>query len=268
MYLLGGHEDGQLPFAAMTRLLLVEDPVIRRCLAWIDDHIETPNPVTSMVERSGLTLRTFARRFQAATGRRPMEHVHAIRIERARDSLERGDETVDAIGYRVGYEDPTFFRRLFKRTTGLTPAAYRRKFVGIMHGDSSIPDLVSPIRSSFVASARTLRGSRRRDRYTECGSHPLDGHAIRRAEHDAGTHDRPLLARPITDQRLGCSEGNDVARLGRQQPDVAQARAARARCAARRACRRGPGRCRSGWAPPCVTPSSSTALAAARGPIV
>jgi YesN/AraC family two-component response regulator len=32
----------------------------------------------------------------------------------------------------VGYEDPTFFRRLFKRKTGLTPAAYRRKFTGLL----------------------------------------------------------------------------------------------------------------------------------------
>jgi transcriptional regulator GlxA family with amidase domain len=132
VYLLGGHEDGQLPFAAMAGYHRVEDPVIRRCLAWVADHSETPNPVSSMAERSGLTPRTFARRFGAATGRRPMEHVHAVRIERARGMLERGIDTVDAISYRVGYEDPTFFRRLFKRTTGLTPAAYRRKYAGIL----------------------------------------------------------------------------------------------------------------------------------------
>jgi len=84
-----------------------------------------------MAERSGLTARTFARRFRAATGRRPMDYVHALRIEGARQRLEAGHATVDAVGYEVGYEDPTFFRRLFKRTTGLTPAAYRRKFAPI-----------------------------------------------------------------------------------------------------------------------------------------
>jgi len=132
VYLLGGHEDGQLPFAAMPGYLGVEDPVIRGCLAWIGDHSETPNPVSSMAERSGLTPRTFARRFRAATGHRPMEHVHAVRIERARGMLEHGMDTMDAISYQVGYEDPTFFRRLFRRTTGLTPAAYRRKYAGIL----------------------------------------------------------------------------------------------------------------------------------------
>ena len=39
---------------------------------------------------------------------------------------------IDDVGYVVGYEDPTFFRRLFKRTTGLTPAAYRRKYAPIV----------------------------------------------------------------------------------------------------------------------------------------
>ena len=131
VYLFGGHEDGQLPFAAMTWRVRADDRVIRECLAWIAGSYATPSPVSAMVERSGLTKRTFARRFQAATGRRPIDYVHALRIEGARQRLEAGQATVDAVGYEVGYEDPTFFRRLFKRTTGLTPAAYRRKFAPI-----------------------------------------------------------------------------------------------------------------------------------------
>lgn len=132
VYLLGGHEDGQLPFSALTAPLLVDDPTIRDVVGWIGRNSATPNPVTSMAERSGLTPRTFARRFLAATGRRPIDHVHGLRIEQARELLELGTDTVDAVGYRVGYEDPTFFRRLFKRTTGLTPAAYRRKYAAIL----------------------------------------------------------------------------------------------------------------------------------------
>jgi len=132
VYLLGGHEDGQLPFAAMTRRVRGDDAVIRECLVWIADHYQTPNPVTAMTERSGLTRRTFARRFQAATGQRPIDHVHALRIEGARALLETASGLVDDVGDAVGYEDPTFFRRLFKRTIGMTPAAYRRKYAPIV----------------------------------------------------------------------------------------------------------------------------------------
>jgi transcriptional regulator GlxA family with amidase domain len=132
VYLLSGHEDGQLPFTAMTHLVRGEDAAIRDCLEWIGDNYAVANPVTAMTERSGLTARTFARRFRTATGRRPIDYVHALRIDEARRRLELGTGRVDDVGFDVGYEDPTFFRRLFKRTTGLTPAAYRRKFASIV----------------------------------------------------------------------------------------------------------------------------------------
>jgi transcriptional regulator GlxA family with amidase domain len=133
VYLLAGHEDGQLPFSAPTQGL-IGDAVIRHSLAWIDDHYAEPNPVSAMTEQSGLTRRTFARRFAAATGRKPIDYVHQMRIEKARDLIEHEDDPIDDIGFAVGYEDPTFFRRLFRRTTGMTPAAYRRKYNGIGTG--------------------------------------------------------------------------------------------------------------------------------------
>lgn len=137
VHLLAGHEDGQQPFSAMVRRARLEDRAVADSVAWIEAHYTTGNPVATMAQHSGLTPRTFARRFQAATGRRPIDYVHALRIERARERLEAGDESIDDIGFEVGYADPTFFRRLFKRVTGLTPAAYRRKYaplLGVGHG--------------------------------------------------------------------------------------------------------------------------------------
>jgi transcriptional regulator GlxA family with amidase domain len=80
---------------------------------------------------SGLKPRTFARRFLAATGFHPVDYVHAVRMEEAKQRLETDTVSVEEIGHIVGYEDPTFFRRLFKRKVGLTLAAYRRKFFKI-----------------------------------------------------------------------------------------------------------------------------------------
>ncbi len=61
-----------------------------------------------------------------------MDYVHAIRIEEAKRLLETSDIIVEEVGHAVGYEDPTSFRRLFRRKAGLTPAVYRRKFAGIV----------------------------------------------------------------------------------------------------------------------------------------
>lgn len=131
VHLLTGHQDGQLPFAAMVKRTDPNDAVVVRSQEWIADNYATDNPVAAMVSRSGLLPRTFGRRFRAATGRRPMEYVHEVRIDEARRILESSVIAVDEVGFSVGYDDPTFFRRLFKRMTGLTPAAYRRKFATI-----------------------------------------------------------------------------------------------------------------------------------------
>ena len=136
VFLLAGHEDGQRPFAAMTRPKQTRDAVISECQAWIGEHYGNANPVAAMAERSGLKARTFGRRFRSATGYRPIEYVHAVRIEEARRIIEAEATGLDDVGHRVGYEDPTFFRRLFKRETGLSPAVYRRKMAGIV----SVPD--------------------------------------------------------------------------------------------------------------------------------
>jgi transcriptional regulator GlxA family with amidase domain len=131
VFLLAGHEDGQRPFAAMTRRAQTGDAAIATSQAWIADHFAVANPVGAMAEQSGLRPRTFARRFRAATGSLPIDYVHDLRIDASRHLIETETAAIDEVGYRVGYEDPTFFRRLFKRETGLTPAAYRRKFARI-----------------------------------------------------------------------------------------------------------------------------------------
>ena len=112
----------------MSRRIQKVDGAIAKCQEWIADHYTTPNPVTAMVEMSGLNRRTFMRRFRAATGYLPLEYVQTLRVEEAKQIIESEVENLDDVGFMVGYDDPTFFRRLFKRQTGLTPAAYRRKF--------------------------------------------------------------------------------------------------------------------------------------------
>jgi transcriptional regulator GlxA family with amidase domain len=128
VFLLSGHDEGQLPFAAMTRRIDGSDAVIADCQSWIAENYHATSPVQRMAERSGLNPRTFARRFRAATGYQPIDYVQALRIEEAKQMLETGDIGLDDVAGVVGYDDPASFRRLFKRRAGLTPAAYRRKF--------------------------------------------------------------------------------------------------------------------------------------------
>jgi transcriptional regulator GlxA family with amidase domain len=84
-----------------------------------------------MIEHSSLAVRTFKRRFRAATGYTPVEYVQTLRIEAAKRLLEGGERSTEDVAFEVGYEDPAFFRKLFKRHTGVTPARYRQRFSGV-----------------------------------------------------------------------------------------------------------------------------------------
>jgi transcriptional regulator GlxA family with amidase domain len=128
IFLFGDRSDGQLPYAAAVRPRAHSDAVIRACQEWVGVHYDDTNPVAKMVARSGLNERTFKRRFRAATGQSPMDYVQTLRIEEAKQELETGDAATDDIALSVGYEDPTYFRRLFKKRTGITPSRYRQRF--------------------------------------------------------------------------------------------------------------------------------------------
>lgn len=126
--LIDWHDVGQQPFASLARSRQVDDAVIARCQVWIAGHYAEPAPVSAMVRLSGLAERSFKRRFQQATGLGPLEYVHTLRLEEAKQMLESGDESVETIAAEVGYEDAGFFNRLFRRKVGLSPAQYRRRF--------------------------------------------------------------------------------------------------------------------------------------------
>jgi transcriptional regulator GlxA family with amidase domain len=128
LFQFGDRSEGQLPYAAMPRPRRHEDAAVADCQAWLADHYDVATPVARMVERSGLAERTFKRRFRKATGYSPVEYVQTLRIEEAKDLLERTAMATDEIASEVGYEDSAFFRRLYKRHTGITPARYRRRF--------------------------------------------------------------------------------------------------------------------------------------------
>ncbi len=80
------------------------------------------------VGHSRLPERTLKRRFKAATGLTLIDYLQGLRIEEAKRLLEAGERPAEEVSAAVGYEDASFFRRLFRRTTGLSPGQYRRMF--------------------------------------------------------------------------------------------------------------------------------------------
>lgn len=131
LHLMEWHSHGQLPYSSLASTRQVEDRTIAACQEWVADHYAEPHPVAGMARLSGLAERSFKRRFTKVTGMAPLEYVHTLRLEEAKQILETTDLAVEAVAVDLGYEDASFFRRLFRRKVGMTPREYRRRFATI-----------------------------------------------------------------------------------------------------------------------------------------
>jgi transcriptional regulator GlxA family with amidase domain len=132
VYLLKWHGEGQLPYETLVRNNPHADSVVNDCEEWLQEHFREQAVLQRVVKQSNIPERTLKRRFKIATGSSLIDHLQNLRVEEAKRQLESVVIPIDEISFDVGYEDPSFFRRLFKRKTGLTPSQYRRMFKPVL----------------------------------------------------------------------------------------------------------------------------------------
>jgi len=63
------------------------------------------------------------------TGKTALDHIHIALIMEAKNILMSTDNTVAETAYQLGFENPPYFSRLFKKQVGLTPTEYREQFL-------------------------------------------------------------------------------------------------------------------------------------------
>ena len=106
-----------------------QDQTILAVQTWLDEHLNQSIAMDSLAERFHLTPRTFKRRFRSATGDTPLQYLQKLRVEQAKKLLEDPNRRLEQITQAVGYDDVSSFSRLFRSKTGLTPGAYRARFL-------------------------------------------------------------------------------------------------------------------------------------------
>ncbi len=104
-----------------------KDAQVQQVQDWIAAHSDQAITLQGLAEQVHLGVRTLQRRFQAATGMSPMLYQQQVRLSLAKDLLEDTRLSVAEVAARLGYLDRVAFGRLFKKHTGLTPAAYRQR---------------------------------------------------------------------------------------------------------------------------------------------
>src|SRR5262245_5771650 len=87
-----------------------------------------PQTIATLAEEAGMSLRTFLRRFKAATGTTPAEWLLAERLGRARELLEGSASPLEDIAFACGFGSLATMRHHFRERLGTSPGAYRRQF--------------------------------------------------------------------------------------------------------------------------------------------
>lgn len=128
VFLLDWHDLDQTAYATFRAPMQHGDAEVHEAQDWLAENASHPRPVETVIECSSLPKRSFLRRFRQATGYTPIQYTQQLRVENAKSLLESTDEPVEEIAWHVGYEDAAYFRRLFKRVTGINPAKYRKSF--------------------------------------------------------------------------------------------------------------------------------------------
>jgi AraC-like DNA-binding protein len=108
-----------------SHLRIQQQPVLAEVFEFIEDHYAEPISLADVAAAVNLSpgyLTTLVRR---RTGRTVLEWIAERRMTEARRLLVETDETVENIGARVGYHDPAYFIRSFRRSHGATPLAWR-----------------------------------------------------------------------------------------------------------------------------------------------
>jgi AraC-like DNA-binding protein len=100
---------------------------LKRALACMDAALGTDVSLDDLAAAAGLSQWHFARAFKAETGLAPWRYLVNQRIMRAKDLLAATDLTIIDIAAEIGYEDPRYFAKLFRRDTGVSPSEFRRK---------------------------------------------------------------------------------------------------------------------------------------------
>lgn len=123
-------EGGQAQFIVHQQPPVPQGSVIEPVLTWIEEHLGQDLSLESMAARSGLSERTFSRRFHEQTGTTPLQWLLRARVRRAQYLLETTDDPVERVADQAGFGSHTAFRERFKRVTGTTPHGYRASFRG------------------------------------------------------------------------------------------------------------------------------------------
>jgi AraC-like DNA-binding protein len=92
---------------------------------FMQSHLHESLSLEQLAAQAGMEKFHFAKTFRRLTGQSPLQHFQHLRMTRACEWLDAGEEGVGEIAQRLGYADAPYFSRQFRLVIGMSPSAYR-----------------------------------------------------------------------------------------------------------------------------------------------
>lgn len=127
------HEDILIPPEGVvkrrsTDVVATDDPQVAAAVRYIQEHLAEPFCMESLVTTLSISQRSLEIRFRKSLRCTPREYISQRRVERAKQLLRSSAQSkLQPIAKAGGFAGPRHFREVFRRTTGMTPGAYRRQ---------------------------------------------------------------------------------------------------------------------------------------------
>lgn len=99
---------------------------IEAAVKYFHQHYNVAINIDEYAASRGMSTSWFIRSFKEFTGSTPMQYILSIRITTAQNLLDTTDYTVTEISNIIGYENPLYFSRLFRKQNGISPSEFRK----------------------------------------------------------------------------------------------------------------------------------------------
>jgi AraC-like DNA-binding protein len=101
-----------------------ENPHIDKLLAHLNKRYMEPWTVQGMADYCHMSIDYFSHQFKLVVGTPPLQFLNQLRIDHAKEMLLTEDLSIGEISKLVGYNNPLYFSRAFKKATGSSPKLY------------------------------------------------------------------------------------------------------------------------------------------------
>lgn len=98
----------------------------RKIMTHVSNNLSPELRVENLAELSGVSRSALSKGFRKYIGQTFKSYINELLLQKAQELLINSDDTVQEIAFKLGYHDPYYFQRFFRKHTGIPPAKYRK----------------------------------------------------------------------------------------------------------------------------------------------